>query len=352
MQELWRSLPGVAVPAPSARRPQHVAARPTRPEDVPRAPQAGEEQRNAPQREGHTWAVVLAGGDGVRVREVIKRTFGVEQPKQFCAFGGSRSLLRQTLDRAQRLVPPERIVVVVTEAHRRWWEKELSFLPPANIVAQASNKGTAVGVLAGLLCVLALHPGPARLLFLPSDHRVGDEEGLQAALAAALDEAVSGRLVLLGMETTRAEPGYGWIVPSAGGNGVSQDVERFLEKPSPATTRRLVADGALVNSFAFAAASQTLIRLYARTALDLLFSLMASRDLRRAPSGRWRPAQYERLAVRDLSRDILEKTTGELAVLRVPDCGWADLGTPERLGRHLAHLARPVPPGRSLEHSP
>jgi mannose-1-phosphate guanylyltransferase len=303
-------------------------------------------------RDGRTWAVVLAGGDGVRVREVIRRMYGLAQPKQFCAFGGSRSLLRQTLERAERLVPRERVVVVVCEAHRPWWEKELTTLPAANVVVQPSNRGTAAGVLAGLFQVLGRARQPARLVFLPSDHRVGDEDRLEAALEGALEEANGGRLVLLGMRAVRAEQGYGWIVPSSRGGGASRPVERFLEKPPPRTARQILAEGALVNSFTFAAASETLVRLYARTAFDLLFSFMASRDLRDPTSTRWMLDLYEELEVWDLSHDVLERAPEELAVLRVDDCGWADLGTPDRLERHLADRPRPPSLGRPLEQSP
>jgi len=40
-----------------------------------------------------------------------------------------------------------------------------------------------------------------------------------------------------------------------------------------------------------------------------------------------------------MSRDVLERSTPFLSVVRVPPCGWSDLGTLERLQRFLPRLA-------------
>lgn len=66
---------------------------------------------------GNVWSIVLAGGDGVRTKEFIRRWLGYEKPKQYCAFVGSRSMFQHTLDRAARLTPWERMVVVAARHH-------------------------------------------------------------------------------------------------------------------------------------------------------------------------------------------------------------------------------------------
>ncbi|HEX5400504.1 MAG TPA: hypothetical protein VFY06_15765, partial [Verrucomicrobiae bacterium] len=39
----------------------------------------------------HTWSIVLAGGEGERLRALTKRWLGKHRPKQYCAFVGNRS---------------------------------------------------------------------------------------------------------------------------------------------------------------------------------------------------------------------------------------------------------------------
>lgn len=59
------------------------------------------------------WSVILAGGEGERVRPLIERWLGRHKPKQYCTFVGSRSMFQHTVDRATRLTPSKRTVDVV-----------------------------------------------------------------------------------------------------------------------------------------------------------------------------------------------------------------------------------------------
>jgi hypothetical protein len=49
----------------------------------------------------------------------------------------------------------------------------------------------------------------------------------------------------------------------------------------------------------------------------------------------------------DFSRDLLEGRESSLCVMRVPPCGWSDLGTPHRVGETVRRIARE----RSIEHA-
>ena len=59
--------------------------------------------------ETQAWAVVLAGGQGVRLRALTRHVYGEDRPKQYAApMGGS--LLRQTLERVNGRIACERTV--------------------------------------------------------------------------------------------------------------------------------------------------------------------------------------------------------------------------------------------------
>jgi hypothetical protein len=47
---------------------------------------------------------------------------------------------------------------------------------------------------------------------------------------------------------------------------------------------------------------------------------------------------YERLPHIDFSRDVLEVFSSSLRLMRVPACGWSDLGTPKRVAQTLRRL--------------
>jgi mannose-1-phosphate guanylyltransferase len=50
------------------------------------------------------WAVVLAGGEGIRLRCVTRAVAGDDRPKQYVPLIGADSLLRQTMARGHSSV--------------------------------------------------------------------------------------------------------------------------------------------------------------------------------------------------------------------------------------------------------
>lgn len=90
-----------------------------------RKPIARVEQDDQPR--GKLWAMVLAGGNGVRLQPLTRRLYGEDRPKQYAALVGSRSLLRQTLDRVGLLIPTDRTLVVSQRHHVRYVTEEFGF---------------------------------------------------------------------------------------------------------------------------------------------------------------------------------------------------------------------------------
>ncbi|MEI6668489.1 MAG: sugar phosphate nucleotidyltransferase [Acidobacteriota bacterium] len=277
----------------------------------------------------HAWAIVLAGGDGQRVAALTVGNDGRSVPKQYCAFGARDSMIRWAFARALKLVPRDHILFVVADHHRGYWETELSDVDPKNILVQPQNRGTAVGVLLAVSHVVFRRDARARVLLLPSDHFVADEEVLREALAKVLARRrlSARRIVLLGMTPEVCDPEYGWILPA--GDGAAPGVAQFAEKPSLAAARSLMDRGAMINSFMIVAQAMALVRACGRTIPELVQSFV-----RRERAGAAAPPLtqfYESLPSLDLSRDVLTKSAPILAVVRVPACGWSDLGTPARL---------------------
>jgi mannose-1-phosphate guanylyltransferase len=287
---------------------------------------------------GQTWAIVLAGGDGTRLRSLTTDAMGLSVPKQFCSLRGGPSLLHDALRRAETAVNLARVCAVVARQHRRWWAPWLAGFPRDNVIEQPRNRGTANGVLLALACVLERDP-LANVVILPSDHHVRDETTLCAAMLRALravrsDEA---EIVLLGVVPEHADPELGYIVPQERARDVPVSVRRFVEKPPSREAATLIADGALWNSFIVAARARSLV--------DLIRAKDAA--LVERMRGAWRldahaltgysavDALYRNLLPLDFSRDVAEGREASLSVLRVLPCGWSDLGTPERVARAL-----------------
>ncbi len=75
---------------------------------------------------GQLWGLVLAAGEGTRVRGFLSELCGGRGIKQFCTVIGGRSMLQDTLDRVERLIPRKRLLVVVSRHHREEVAQQLS----------------------------------------------------------------------------------------------------------------------------------------------------------------------------------------------------------------------------------
>ncbi|HCU23942.1 MAG TPA: hypothetical protein DF383_02905 [Deltaproteobacteria bacterium] len=287
--------------------------------------------------ENHRWAIVLAAGEGTRLRSLTTDAVGTSIPKQFCSFQRPHSMLRDAVLRARRHVLPEHILVIVSTLHRLWWKPQLADFPEENIVEQPESRGTAAGVLLPLIEILRRDP-EAEIFLLPSDHFVKKENVLEHAAAAAFPAAHEAfqRVVLLGMMPEHPDPDFGWIVPRLRGREMIPGVEAFVEKPEPSIAKRLFQTGGLWNSFILAASGKTLLFLFQEKLPDLLAPVLPRIF---QSGGRWNPrelaAVYERLPSYDFSKNLLERAVSRLGVMPVPPCGWSDLGTPERVRRCL-----------------
>src|SRR5947207_1121200 len=76
------------------------------------------------------WAIILAGGDGLRLRSLTQKIAGDLRPKQFCALVDGETMFDRTRRRAGLLVRPDRQVAVVTpETDYGWVEPSRLPLP-------------------------------------------------------------------------------------------------------------------------------------------------------------------------------------------------------------------------------
>jgi mannose-1-phosphate guanylyltransferase len=295
---------------------------------------------------GKVWGLVLAGGDGNRLRALTTAPCGAAVPKQFCSLHGGQSLIEDAFDRAAALIDHAHICTIVAHQHRQWWSEidRVNQLRPGNVIVQPRNRGTAIGVLYSLLHILA-KDAHAHVVLLPADHYVRHEETLRHALVRAVKGATRDptRPILLGLEPEEIDPELGYILPGMRDPRGGSTVARFVEKPDAACAAEIVAAGGLWNSFIIAASAHSLIDLFLPRYASLVMEMQVilSRGFAADSSTAAWPAivdMYERLPHLDFSRDLLEGREERLRMVHVPACGWSDLGTPRRVGETLRRL--------------
>ncbi len=299
---------------------------------------------------GHVWAVVLAGGQGIRLRELTRHVYGDDRPKQYAVLTGGKSLLRQTLDRVGPLIPRQQIVVVTMAGHSAYMTAELRHETPApHVLEQPRDRGTAAAVLLAAHWILARDPD-AVMAVLPSDHFVGEDEAFMGHVADAVRilDRQSDRIVLLGAAPSEAETDYGWIElgEPLGGPVSSQmyRVRHFREKPTPAMADELYRAGALWNTFVFAGHAAALVEAGGECLPALHERLARLSRFLGTEHERWAIGQAYELSPRaNFSQAVLERCPRKLVVVRLSAVSWRDLGTPHRVVKTLGELGMRPP---------
>ena len=284
-------------------------------------------------------AVILAGGDGIRLRSFTQKLYGDHIPKQFCPLFGGKTLLEQTMRRVSLVVPASQTITVLNRAHKRFYSPLLYATDYHNLLVQPENRGTAPAILSALLRLIETgHSEPVAIF--PSDHYVSDDFVFMKHVARALRavESASQLTILLGIAPDSPEAEYGWIEPGApveipvSGLGPISRIRRFLEKPPPDLARKLYDSRFLWNSFVLVGNPATLLMLIAKAVPELYRAFEGVRPFfGGAVEEEILGVVFRGLPSVDFSGRVLAEFATEFSVMPVSGVEWSDLGDPKRL---------------------
>ena len=104
--------------------------------------------------------IVLAAGEGKRLQRYVQEMRGKALPKQYVNLIGSRSMLEHTFHRAEKLIPAERLLTVVSRRHllRADVCRQLASRPRETLIVQPANKETGPGILLPLMFAVLKRP--------------------------------------------------------------------------------------------------------------------------------------------------------------------------------------------------
>jgi mannose-1-phosphate guanylyltransferase/mannose-1-phosphate guanylyltransferase/mannose-6-phosphate isomerase len=195
---------------------------------------------------------------------------------------------------------------------------------PSALILEPSARNTAPAIALAALAV-----APDRLLLvMPSDHVVQDVEAFLAAVAAARPIAEQDWLVTFGIRATRAETGYGYIRRGEAIDVGAYRVDRFVEKPDPATAQLYLDEGCYDwNGGIFMFRAGRYLAALRNLAPAVADAVSAAMDQARSadPDIRPDPESFARSPSVSIDYAVMEKD-GRVAVVPV-EMGWSDIGS-------------------------
>jgi mannose-1-phosphate guanylyltransferase len=184
--------------------------------------------------------VILAGGSGTRFWPRSRRAHA----KQVLALDGERSMIQQTVERLKPLAGLDKTWVVTNEYLAQEIADQLKSVPRNQIIEEPVARNTAPAC--GLAAFIIEKQNPDAVLgIFPSDHVIADEPRFLKALQKGIAVAAAGEnMVVLGIEPTRPETGYGYIeAGEMARDDSAMHVRRFIEKPNQNRAEDFVAAG-------------------------------------------------------------------------------------------------------------
>ncbi len=281
------------------------------------------------------YALVLAGGSGERFWPLSRRA----RPKQLLKLVTQKTLLEETVDRLDGLVPPDRILVLTNVEQEAAVRELLSTLPPENIVAEPAKRDTAAAIALATAWVAA-RDHRATMMVLPADHVIKERAAFQETMRTAGRAAEeTGALVTIGIKPTWACPGFGYIEQGAPvslqgkkpPNNIFR-VLRFREKPNAELADTFIRKGSFRwNAGMFVWSVPTVLSEFNRHApelADFISHIRAAGNWERALSSR-----FAQLPITSFDYAIMEKANRVLMVEASFD--WDDVGGWQAVASYL-----------------
>ena len=283
----------------------------------------------------NTHLVILAGGGGTRLWPLS--TEGL--PKQFLdILGCGKSLLQQTAERFEGLVPPENIWVATSAEYKDMIKEHLPQVPEKNILVEPCRRNTAPCICYVSWKIKKRNP-KANVIITPSDHAIKDEKAFREAVKDCMEfSSETDSIVTLGIKPTHPETGYGYIKADLSYSSSRKKnifrVDAFKEKPNKEVAEEYIKQhNYLWNSGIFIWNVSTIVnafRVYSPEISHVFEDIYSYYDT---------PQEQDMInqtfpKCENISVDYAIMEKAEEIFVYPADIGWSDLGTWNSLRQH------------------
>jgi len=263
--------------------------------------------------------LILCGGRSLRLWPLSEKV-----SKNFLDIFGF-SPLELTIKRFLKITARDNIFLVANRAEKKELAK-LKLISEKNIFLEPAGKNTAAAIL------LSLHHlkkySQRNLIISPVDTLIKNKTEFYRALKRSLAAAQDGWICTLGIKPSSPTPNFGYIqVKGAAKKGIFS-VKKFIEKPTAARAKKLIALGdCFYNSGMFVATASTLIDEYKKYYSHYEYFSSCFRAKRIS-------SLYKKISDIPFDKAIMEKT--KKAKMIKGNFSWKDFGSWQAIYEVLA----------------
>jgi mannose-1-phosphate guanylyltransferase/mannose-6-phosphate isomerase len=282
----------------------------------------------------HITPVILCGGSGTRLWPLSRTAF----PKQFLVLSGKTTLFQQAVERLQALKNPyitlSETLVVTNEEHRFLVLDQLREMKEvkAQLLLEPVGRNTAPALTLAALQAIETHQDSI-LVVTPSDQTVQDRTAFTKSLHVAINAALEGSVVVLGIKPTKPDTGFGYIKKD-----ILEDerqifkVINFTEKPDLATVESYLKSGDyLWNSGMFVLRASVWIKAIQQFSPEIYKATVKSFNQKTYDDPFIRPDEnlFKSILANSIDCAVIEKCPQSDFEIRMVElnAGWNDLGS-------------------------
>ena len=275
----------------------------------------------------HYYAVIMAGGSGTRLWPMSRQA----SPKQFQKLVSDKTLIQETFDRVQKILPVEQIYVATTEKYKSLVLKQVPEISEDRILLEPAQRNTSPAFGLAALQILQIDP-QAVIATVASDHLVTNTEEFVNTFKAAFKaiEKYPGKLVAVGINPDKPDTGLGYIkigaeVGKVDGK-VAYEIDSFVEKPDLKTAQKYIKSWQyLWNAAYYFWRAKDMVKWIAEARPQVMKNLKKIIELNREPGNQSKiKAIYEKFENEQIEYSVVEKL-GKVIVIPA-DLGWSDVG--------------------------
>lgn len=270
------------------------------------------------------YCVIMGGGIGSRFWPFSR----VTKPKQFLDFFGTgRSLLQQTFDRFNRIIPTENIYIVTNEMYAPLIKEQLPELAENQILYEPQRRNTAPCIAFASYRILSVNPN-ANIVVAPSDHLILRENEFLITINTGLEFVKENNALLtLGIKPNRPETAYGYIQVESDENSIFKKVKTFTEKPNAELAKIFFESGEFYwNSGIFLWNAQEILKAFHEFLPEVASIFDSGKDFFNTPEEKFFiDNHFPSCPNISIDYGIMEKASNVYVLCT--DVGWSDLGT-------------------------